>query len=200
MSRAPVCNVPNAITFARIAMVPVLLVLAWRGQATAYSVLLGIALAADLLDGFAARVLRQQTPLGAKLDSWGDLITALSYPPAALWLRPDALSPIAPFVGTALVAYLAPIGLGFAKYGRLTSYHTRLSTGMAYAMAVGIISFFAGWSDWPFRFACGLLVVSQIEEVAITLVLPTWRTNIKDVRHALALRRRQFDDRESAAA
>jgi phosphatidylglycerophosphate synthase len=180
-------NVPNCISILRIMMIPVLLLLAWQRHAI-FTALLTTVLLMDILDGYLARRLNQQTRLGAQLDSWGDFLTVLVYPFAGVWLRPEATRALVPYAVLAGIAYLSPIIFGFIKFGRLTSYHTRLMTIAAYVMGAAMISFFAGWSDLPFRLGCLILLVAQIEEILISAVLPSWRENIPGFRCALQLR------------
>jgi phosphatidylglycerophosphate synthase len=168
-------------------MVPVLLTLAWNHQKV-FTLVLAASLSTDMLDGYLARRLRQQTHLGAQLDSWGDLLTVLVYPLAALWLQPDELRKNLGYALFAGVAYCAPILFGLIKFHRLTSYHTRLAALTAPVIGVAMIAFFAGWSDLPFRVACVLLVVSQLEEMAISAILTRWTVNVRTFRHALSLR------------
>ena len=181
-------NVPNTISMLRIALVPVLLWLAWTHQPS-FTYVLAVSLMSDILDGYLARRLNQQTRLGAQLDSWGDLLTVLVYVPAALWLRPAELRHSAAYVGVAALSYSLPIALGFVKYHRLTSYHTRLMTIAAYAMGIAMVCFFAGWSTIPFRCACVLLFIASIEEIMITNALPDWVENVRGYRAALAFRK-----------
>jgi phosphatidylglycerophosphate synthase len=181
-------NVPNTISMLRIALVPVLLWLAWTRQ-PAFAYVLAVSLLSDILDGYLARRLNQQTRLGAQLDSWGDFLTVLIYLPAALWLQPIELRHSIPYVEVALASYSFPIALGFVKYHRLTSYHTRLMTVTAYAMGIAMVCFFAGWSAIPFRSACVLLLVAAIEEIMITNALPEWVENVGSYRAALLLRK-----------
>ncbi|HEV2286388.1 MAG TPA: CDP-alcohol phosphatidyltransferase family protein [Steroidobacteraceae bacterium] len=181
-------NLPNAVSALRILAVPVLALLAFRGAGLAFTILLAASLLLDALDGYLARRLNQQTPLGAQLDSWGDFLTVLVYPGAALWLQPVLLKHNALWVTLAFLAYLSPIALGFLKYGRLTSYHTRLMSLCAYLMGAAAVAFFAGWSDLPLRGACLVLVAAAAEEVLITATLPVWQANVRDLKHALALR------------
>ena len=181
-------NLPNAISTLRILMVPFLALLAFRGSGAAFTILLAASLLMDALDGYLARRLNQQTRLGAQLDSWGDFLTVLVYPGAALWLQPLLLKQNALWVTLAGFAYLSPIAFGFLKYGRLTSYHTRLMSLCAYLMGAAAVVFFAGWSDLPLRGACIVLVLAGAEEISITGTLPVWRANVRDLRHALALR------------
>jgi hypothetical protein len=56
-------------------------------------------------------------------------------------------------------------------------------------MGAGTVAFFANWSDLPFRVGCFVLAVSQLEEVAITAILPVWMANVRGFRSALGLRR-----------
>jgi phosphatidylglycerophosphate synthase len=179
-------NVPNTISAVRIALVPVLLWLAWRRE-TIFAYVLMASLLMDILDGYLARRLHQETRLGAQLDSWGDLLTVLAYVPAAIWLRPQWLQHNAIYVAFAITAYVCPILFGFLKYGRLTSYHTRLMTITAYVMGIAMVCFFAGWSDLPFRVGCLFLLFGAVEEILISVSLPAWTENVQSYRAALIL-------------
>jgi phosphatidylglycerophosphate synthase len=181
-------NLPNAISALRILMVPLLALLAFRGSGPAFTILLAASLLMDGLDGYLARRLNQQTRLGAQLDSWGDFLTVLVYPGAALWLQPVLLKQNSLWVTLAAFAYLSPIAFGFLKYRRLTSYHTRLMSLCAYFMGAAAVVFFAGWSDLPLRAACIVLALAGAEEICITATLPVWQANVRDLKHALALR------------
>ena len=181
-------NLPNAISALRILMVPPLVLLAFRGRRDLFTVLLATSLLMDILDGYLARRLNQQTSLGAKLDSWGDFLTVLVYAGAAAWLQPALLKENSLWVAAAALAYIAPIAYGFGKYGRLTSYHSRLMTVTAYLMGCAVISFYAGWSDLPLRLACGILVVAAVEEISISVMLPVWHANVRNFQHARLLR------------
>lgn len=78
----------------------------------------------------------------------------------------------------------------FVKYGRLTSYHTRLMSLTAYVMGGAAVAFFAGWSDLPLRAACVVLLVAGAEEILSSATLPAWQANVRDLRDAYALRAR----------
>jgi len=184
-------NIPNSISTLRIALVPLLLLLAFKGERTAFTSVLAASLVMDILDGFLARRLNQQTRLGAQLDSWGDLLTVVAYCVAAFYLQPTALRHNASYAEVAAAAYVCPILYGFWKFGRLTSYHTRLVTVAAYLMGIAVIAFFAGWSALPLRLACLVLVVSQLEEIAITATLSSWHANVRDLRQAQQIRQRE---------
>lgn len=188
MNRISNLNLPNVLSTLRILMAPLLALLAFRGWGAAFTMLLTASLLTDFLDGYLARLLNQRTPLGAQLDSWGDFLTVLVYPGAAVWLQPVLLKQNVLWVTVAALAYFSPIAFGFVKYGRLTSYHTRLMSVSAYLMGGAVIAFFAGWSDLPLHLACIVLVVAGAEEISISATLPVWQANVRDLRQALALR------------
>jgi len=71
-------NIPNALTVMRIIFVPVMVILLMQGEffkALMLFALLGIS---DGLDGFLARILNQQTELGAYLDPIADKALIIS--------------------------------------------------------------------------------------------------------------------------
>lgn len=65
-------NIPNLITLLRIILVPIVVILLIQGFFLKALFVFVIAGLSDALDGFLARVLRQQTVLGAYLDPIAD--------------------------------------------------------------------------------------------------------------------------------
>jgi CDP-diacylglycerol---glycerol-3-phosphate 3-phosphatidyltransferase len=181
-------NVPNALSIVRIALAPCLVVLAWFGESTAFTIGYALCLATDIADGQIARRFGLTTELGAKLDSWGDVLTYLAVLPGLFWLHPRFVSESGLVLGGVISSYLIPIGAGFLKYRRLTSYHTRLATVSAYALGGSLLVIFAGGPATVFYVAAAIILISQIEELAITAVLPTWQANVPSLRHALGRR------------
>ncbi|HTY19529.1 MAG TPA: CDP-alcohol phosphatidyltransferase family protein [Myxococcota bacterium] len=180
---------PNLLSGLRLALVPVLLYLAWHGRATPFLIALSCSLLSDLFDGFLARRLGQATHLGTLLDSYGDLATYLTVPLCAWWLWPDLIRREAPYAAAIVAAYCFPIALGYLKYGRLTSYHTYGAKLSAVLVGGSALLLFAGGPPLPFRIATWVLVAAELEEIAITTILPEWRTNVPSVLHARRLLR-----------
>ncbi|MBN2282929.1 MAG: CDP-alcohol phosphatidyltransferase family protein [Deltaproteobacteria bacterium] len=65
-------NIPNILTVIRIILVPVFVIFLIRGSFLSALVVFVVAGITDALDGFLARVLNQQTVLGAYLDPIAD--------------------------------------------------------------------------------------------------------------------------------
>ena len=115
------------------------------------------------------------------------LATYASLPPAVWWLRPEFVRAEAAFLAVAVASYVAPVAVGFLKYGRLTSYHTRGAKLAAYLGGASALVVFAGGPALPFRLATAVLVLAELEEIAITAVLPAWHTNVPSLAHARGL-------------
>jgi cardiolipin synthase (CMP-forming) len=107
-------TVPNAIGFARLAGIPVFLVIALSstdGQSTAAAVLYAVIGWADYLDGFVARLTGQYSRLGALLDPVIDRLLVLSG--MAVVLRFDLL----PRWAVILVVAREVFVLAVSRYG-----------------------------------------------------------------------------------
>lgn len=68
-------TIPNIITLGNLACGCVAIVFAFQGQLVWSAYLVGIAAVLDFLDGFAARALKQHSPIGKDLDSLADMVT-----------------------------------------------------------------------------------------------------------------------------
>jgi len=77
MSRSRL-TIPNAITVARVLLVPPFVLLLLRGHEAGALALFAAAAISDFVDGFLARRLRQQTPIGAFLDPLADKLLAVT--------------------------------------------------------------------------------------------------------------------------
>lgn len=183
---------PNVLSAGRLLLAPVLLAFAWRQLPTAFLVGFGVALFTDALDGWLARRNGQTTELGAALDSWADFAMRLVLPLAAWWLWPDLFRREAAFIGAAVAGTVLPDAFGFLKYRRLLSYHTRLAKLSALLMGPSLLVLFFGGVSWPFRAGALVVLLTGLEEVAITAILPSWQPNVPSFRHALE-RQRNFE-------
>jgi phosphatidylglycerophosphate synthase len=177
-------TLPNLLSASRIALAPVLLALAWGGLPEAFLAVLAAALLTDFLDGRLARRLGQVSDRGAELDSMGDLCIYLAVPVAAWWLWPEALlrDPIS--VAVIVASYTLTSAVGFLRYGRVKSFSTWSGRVSAFVLSVGAILLLIDASIWPLRVSAGVVVLSDLEEIAIMALLPHWRANVPSLWHA----------------
>jgi CDP-diacylglycerol--glycerol-3-phosphate 3-phosphatidyltransferase len=178
----------NTLTASRLVTVPLMLLSAWLHRPGWFAVLFGYALVSDLVDGSIARALGQATPFGARLDSICDAAVYLTAPLAALMLYPVLREREWITVAAVFVAYVVPIGIGFIKYRRLTAYHTLAARAAAILLGIAALLFVTLGITWPLRAGAAVLLLSAIEEIAMTLILPEWRANVWSVVHALRQR------------
>jgi len=186
-------NIANFITSIRILAAPFLLYLAWSNQKTWFLILLVFSLATDAVDGFVARKLNQVSEWGAQLDSWGDFGLFVITPLCVWWLWPELARREGIFILLFLAAFFLPLLIGFIKFQRLTSYHTWLAKTSGILLSLGVTILLIWKNGLVFRFSVGLFMLSALEEIAITLVLPAWQSNIPTLRHALKNRGRNPD-------
>jgi CDP-diacylglycerol--glycerol-3-phosphate 3-phosphatidyltransferase len=191
-AKEPLLTIPNALSALRLVLAPVLLYLAWTGRPNPFLVVLVISLLSDLCDGWFARRFNQATQLGTLLDSYGDLATYMIVPLCAWWLWPDLIRREGWYAAAVVAAYVFPIALGYLKYGRLTAYHTYGAKLSAIVVGASALLLFAGYTPVPFRIATWVLVIAELEEIAITTILPEWRSNVPSILQARRIWKREF--------
>jgi len=179
-----VMNIPNILSFFRIIAAPFLLLSGWLGIPTLFFVLFGLMLLSDLLDGFIARILDQTSDEGARLDSYGDILTYLSTPLAAWWLWPDIIKEELYYIIAAIIIYVLPAFFSLAKFGKLASYHTWITKISAVLMSAGVVMLLGFEKPLLFHMAICFLVLEMLENIAITVILPKPKSNIPSLWHA----------------
>ncbi len=179
-----VWNVPNALCAIRLAGTPLLVLLALRGDTVWFVWLMVFLLATDWLDGKLAILLKQQTTFGARLDSVADasLYTVILF--GALWLKWPLIRGTAWWIAPAAASYGLPVLAAWLKFGRLPSYHTRAAKTCWFLVSVAAVCLFLDWSLLPLRITAVGVLLTNLEALAITLVLPAWRANVPSLYHA----------------
>lgn len=193
-------TLPNAITLLRLLSAPVALWIAYHDHALLYKWLFGAAVASDCLDGLLARLLKAQTVLGARLDAAADSATYLVLFLAVLHLWPDFVAAHWLLLATALALYTANHLWALAHFHRLPAYHTWAGKASAVLMAAGMLLWFVSGVGVLFTTALIISLVSVAEQLAITVLLPHWRTDVPTFVHALRLRRGVRRDAGSSPA
>ncbi len=183
--RQQLLTLPNLLTSFRFVSAPILLWLAWHEHKSAFLLLLAVTFLSDALDGFVARRTGQVSEFGAILDSWADVLTYLTITLCAWWLWPGIVSREARYVALVIGSYLLPAAVGLIRFGRFTSYHTRAVKLAAVFMATSLFLLFLGGPAWPFRIAALVCAAAALEEIAITLSLSEFHTNIRGIFDAI---------------
>jgi CDP-diacylglycerol--glycerol-3-phosphate 3-phosphatidyltransferase len=185
-------QVPNALSTARIVAAPVLVLCAVGGYETAFTWVLVPALLSDIADGLIARAFRVQSQLGAYLDSIADVLLLIASGCGVCAFHPEVIQQHW-IVGTALIgAWFLECGLAFARYGRLSSFHTYLSKAAGYLLGIFVgVLFVFGFHAWLLYLAVGVSVLGNLEEMALLTLLPEWRTDVRGLPWVLRDRGRE---------
>jgi CDP-diacylglycerol--glycerol-3-phosphate 3-phosphatidyltransferase len=176
-------NWPNLITGLRIIGSPGLVILALVEQPWWLGLLVIILVFTEWLDGFLARGFYGESVTGARLDTIADAIFYSSLLVAVVILNPTLVRDEAIWIFAAIGSYFCSWLASWIKFRRLPSYHTWAAKGVWFVMGAGILGLLAGWSPWPFRIAMICVVLTNLEAIAISLVLSKCRVNVPSVWH-----------------
>ncbi len=184
-------QIPLLLTLLRAVLAPLVVFLAFLAPAPgAFAPCLILAAASDYFDGVIARRLKIVTPVLRRLDSLADLLFYLAALFAAWWLYPGVvagyLGPLGVLFGLGFIRYL----VAYAKFGREASYHLWSWKLWGVALFLGFYSLLVFQSDGAWlSLVIYLGILAGLEDLAVSLVLPEWRTDVPTLLHALRLRR-----------
>ena len=171
-------SIPNLLSMARLALVPALIGLALAAKAQVFLMILAVSLLSDAFDGYLARKLNQATELGAKLDSWGDVLTYGAMIFGLYWIWPQIFAEQLWFLVAATLSFVMPVVYALKKFGEYPSYHTLGAKTAAVLMAPAFYSLILlGW-DLFFQAVIVFHIVVAFEEMAITSLLSRPRTDV----------------------
>lgn len=186
-------SVPLILIVFRLAAGPAVLALGCTfgaGARHACAILLALGVLSDVFDGVIARMTDCATPALRKLDSRADVVFWLCIVADVAVVRPDVRISLLVMAGVLVVLELAPPIVSFVRFRQASSTHHILSKvfglGLWLLTTVLLLQASAGRLQSSV-FVIG--VVSQLEALAIMLVIPTWRADVRGLGHALRLRR-----------
>lgn len=183
-------SIPWAMAAGRALLGPVLILSersGWSGAALSW--LVATALLSDIFDGVLARRWHCDTAGVRLFDSMADTVFYLCVAVTLWFHQPHILHENALLLGSVLVLEALRLVVDLGKFGKPASYHSYLAKAWGLVMAVAIMGTFA------YTRASGLIplallagVASNLEGLAMSLILPVWR---KDVKTFTAARRIQ---------
>jgi CDP-diacylglycerol--glycerol-3-phosphate 3-phosphatidyltransferase len=189
--------IPAALVGLRVAIAPFLVWDAWDGQTGIVWVSLYVmAVLSDIFDGIIARRLGISTANLRSADSWADRWLYVCVAIAAWMAHQDIIlavqTPILVVLGLQGIWWI----VNLAKYGKPASYHTYTAKAWGISLLVAAIAIF-GWNHGivALWIACIMGMVHTVEEIVMTIVLPSWQHDVLSLIHALRLRRELLSDR-----
>lgn len=189
-SRTAKERIPWLLAGARAVLGPVMIMgerARWNAVALAVLVLTG--LLSDIFDGVLARRWNCDTAAVRLFDSMADIMFYAGCA-IALWMRhPDVVRNLAlPILGVVgLEALCSAVAL--IKFGKLPSYHSYLAKAWGLVLATALVEAFLTKDpqNWIIA-AVALGALSNLEGIAMSLIMPVWRQDVKTLGDAWRLR------------
>jgi cardiolipin synthase len=171
----------NSLTLYRLLIAPWLLIIALAEQYEMFKWMLVLSFATDAVDGLLARKYKVTTAEGAHLDSIADDATFLAALAGLVLFKPAFLEQQWVIVVVISTLLLIEVVLALYRYGKISSFHTRLAKLAAVLQGMFFISFF--FLEEPlyllFYVAAGVTALQLIEEIVLVLLNANWHANIK---------------------
>lgn len=179
--RSRILSIANMLSILRLVLVPVLVALALQGHSQWFLFVLAGSLISDFLDGYLARLMRQTSDFGAKLDSWGDALTyaVMIFGLYEIW--PMTFDYQLGFLISATLSFVIPLLLALIKFGEYPSYHTVGAKIAAVLIAPAYYLLILMDADTLFRAVILFYLLVALEEIIITLLLKHPVTNVGSV-------------------
>jgi len=141
--------VPNAISFYRLAMFPVILTLALFGYEQLFVILISINLVSDILDGFIARTFKLVTRFGAALDNLADIGTYILALYGLFAFRWTDIQPHAWLLYLFLSVFVLSYLVAFIRLGKIPGLHLYSAVTAGYLQgAFFFVLFVWGFNLW----------------------------------------------------
>ncbi|HSN18242.1 MAG TPA: CDP-alcohol phosphatidyltransferase family protein [Gammaproteobacteria bacterium] len=183
-------SLPWALVWLRLSLAPVILVLAWLWPIpAAFGACIVLAFFSDVFDGVLARRWGGATPLLRRLDSLVDTAFCLAALGAAWLCQPRLLWNVRFLLAALLALEVLRYVVDLAKFGREASYHmwsAKLWAVLLY-LAFFMVLVVGQGGAWVTT-ALFLGIVSDLEGLAVSWLLPEWRHDVPTLLHAWRLR------------
>lgn len=163
-------NIPNSLSLIRLAGVPFLFVLAGLDEKLwflLWFIFLGLT---DYLDGKLARLWKQESELGAHLDSIADVFYYLSTAWFLYQFFPDYIDPNMLFLQIFLITFVITLITSWLKLGKILLLHTHLSRLGGVLVFLGVVASFYLDTTLFIRFVIFLYTAAMLEFMLIYFV------------------------------
>lgn len=183
--------IPLSLTALRLILAPLTLALAAYAPSPAgFAVCLIAALLSDIFDGVIARRLGVATPGLRRLDSIADTLFYAACIGALWLLYPRTLAAHAALLLVLLGLELLRYGFDLLKFGREASYHMWSSKLWGLLLFLAFFSLLVLGRDGRLVDAAIVAgIVTDLEGLLISALLPRWRSDVPSMFHAGRIRR-----------
>jgi cardiolipin synthase (CMP-forming) len=175
-----ILNLPNLISFYRLIMFPVILLLAILGHEHWFVVLICINLVSDILDGFIARTFKLVTRFGAALDNVADIGTYILALYGLFTFKWSDVQPHAWFLYLFLAVFITSYIVAFIRFGKVPGLHLYGAVAAGYIQGLFFFVLFVwGFNLWFYYIAIGWGIVAYVEKIFVLLKIDDIKPGIK---------------------
>lgn len=186
-------QMPLLLILFRLLCAPVILILAYTYEHDAKPMILTLmylGLISDILDGIIARKENVSSAKLRRMDSQVDMVFWLSIGWATYQLYPHLINAHLVEVWAILIMEAMCYVISIARFKRETCTHAWLSKLFGLSMLVAFTSLIGyDHAGIPFYTALILGLISHVDRILITLVIPRWTHDIPTSYHAYLLRK-----------
>ncbi len=174
-------------------MAPVILGLAYfigESSKPVILVLMYLGLISDILDGIIARKQHLSTAKLRRFDSQADMIFWLSIGFATWILYPQLISDNKIAIWAILAMEISVYVISILKFKRESCTHAFLSKLWGITLLIAFTSLIGfNHAGIPFYAAIIMGLISHVDRILITLILPAWTHDIPSTYHAYLIRK-----------
>ena len=189
-------NIPQALILFRFLMAPIILGLAYfigENSKSIILVLMYLGLISDILDGIIARKQNVSSTTLRRLDSQTDMIFWLSVGVAAWILYPKLIRDNQIAIWAILVMEISVYIISLLKFKRETCTHAFLSKLWGITLLIAFTSLIGfNYAGLPFFLAIIMGLISHVDRILITLILPKWTHDVPTAYHAYLIRKGKY--------
>jgi phosphatidylglycerophosphate synthase len=183
-------HLPSILVGMRFALAP-LLVLDALDHKTSFWFIIGyvIAVLSDIFDGIIARRLKVSTPQLRQADSWADICLYLCVAISTWLVYSQVIIDFRVALLSAIAIQLTLFAISLIKFRKFPSFHTYTAKTWGLTLLAATIGLFGFGYTNTLWLAIVLCWLNSLEEIAMTLLLPTWQCDILSLFHAVELRK-----------
>ena len=186
-------RLPLLLIAFRFLLAPVMLYLGYFYKSTYSQLIVAILIAgllSDIFDGIIARKQNTSTPTLRRLDSQTDMIFWLSAGFTSWFIWPDVIRAnqqvVYILLGMEALCYL----VSFLRFGKETCSHAYLSKFWGLTLLAAFIDLILnGQAGFLFYFCLMAGIISHLDRILITLILPKWQHDVPSAYHAWLIRK-----------
>jgi CDP-diacylglycerol--glycerol-3-phosphate 3-phosphatidyltransferase len=186
-------NIPQLLILFRFLLAPIILGLAYflgNEAKLIIVVLMYLGLLSDILDGIIARKQNISSATLRRLDSQVDMIFWFSIGLSTWILYPALISNNSWSITAILAMELACYAISLVKFKKETCTHAFLSKLWGLSLLAAFTSLIGfNYAGWAFQLAIVLGLISHIDRILITLMLPKWTHDVPSAFHAYLIRK-----------